>query len=165
MNVIKEKDMKKENVPTYRSLTFKARPRVMIVEARFYDDIGDMMMEGAAKVFEAQGADFESYAVPGALEIPAAMEFGIKTGRFDAYLALGCVIRGATTHYEIVSGESARALMDMSVRHGLCLGNGILTVENMEQAIERADPSQMDKGGGAAQAALEMLALKESLGV
>ena len=157
--------MKKEDAPSYRSLAFKARPRVMVVEARFYDDIGDMLMQGAVKVFEAQGADYESFTVPGALEIPAAVEFGLKAGRFDAFLALGCVIRGATTHYEIVSGESARALMDMTVRHGLCLGNGILTVENMEQAIERADPTQMDKGGGAAQTALEMLALKQSLGV
>lgn len=157
--------MQKEGSPSYRSLRFKARPRVMVLEARFYEDIGDMLMKGATQVFDMQGADFESFRVPGALEIPAAVEFGIKTGRFDAYLALGCVIRGGTTHYEIVSGESSRALMDQSVKHGLCLGNGILTVENMAQAIERADPSQMDKGGGAAQAALEMFALKQSLGV
>lgn len=147
----------------FRKLSFKAKPHVMIVEARFYDDIGDMLLEGATAVLETQGASFEKFTVPGALEIPAAIEFGVQSGRFNAYLALGCVIRGGTTHYEIVSGESSRALMDLSVKHALCLGNGILTVENMAQAVERADMKQLNKGGGAAQAALEMLVIKQSL--
>ena len=122
-----------------------------------------MLIDGALAVLANQGASYERFTVPGALEIPAAVEFGVQSGRFNAYLALGCVIRGGTTHYEIVSGESSRGLMDLSIKHSLCLGNGILTVENKEQAIERADPNQMNKGGGAAQAALEMLALKQSL--
>jgi 6,7-dimethyl-8-ribityllumazine synthase len=148
---------------TFRKLSFASKPKVMIVEARFYNDIGDMLLDGAKEVLAMHEAEYEIFTVPGALEIPAAVEFGVQSKRFNAYLALGCVIRGGTSHYEIVSGESCRGLMDLSIRHGLCLGNGILTVENMGQAIERADPSQMNKGGGAAQAALEMLAIKQSL--
>lgn len=146
-----------------RKLEFRAPPSVMIVEARFYETISDMLFAGALDVLNANGAKFERFTVPGALEIPAAIEFGVKSGKFNAYLALGCVIRGGTTHYEIVSGESCRGLMDLSIKYGLCLGNGILTVENKDQAIERADPTQLNKGGGAAQAALEMLALKQGL--
>ncbi len=155
--------MNEDKPKSFRKLQFKTKPHVMIVEARFYEDIGDMLIDGALAVLANQGASYERFTVPGALEIPAAVEFGVQSGRFNAYLALGCVIRGGTTHYEIVSGESSRGLMDLSIKHALCLGNGILTVENKEQAIERADPNQMNKGGGAAQAALEMLALKQSL--
>ncbi len=144
----------------YRILNFTASPRVMVVEARFYDDIADNMFAGAKAVFDANGATFQRFSVPGALEIPAAIEMGVRSKRFDAYLALGCVIRGETSHYDIVAGESARGLMDLTMRHGICLGNGILTVESRAQAEARANPADMDKGGGAAQAALEMLALQ-----
>lgn len=135
--------------------------RVLIVEARFYEDIADMLYAGAVAVLDVAGAAYERVAVPGALEIPAAVAMAEEgKGAFDAYVALGCVIRGETSHYDIVAGESARGLMDLSVRRGLCIGNGIQTVENRAQAYVRADPAQKDKGGGAARAALEMLALK-----
>jgi 6,7-dimethyl-8-ribityllumazine synthase len=147
----------------FPKLNLLGTPHVMIVEARFYEDIGDMLLAGAIAAIEEQGATYERFTVPGALEIPAAVEMGVRSVKFDAYLALGCVIRGGTTHYEIVSGESCRGLMDLSVQHALCLGNGILTVENMEQAIERADPSQLNKGGSAAFAALKMVEVEQSL--
>lgn len=147
----------------FKKLDFKKTPHVMIVEARFYEEIGDLLAAGAIAAIEAQGGTYERYTISGALEAPAAIEMGVRSGKFDAYVVLGCVIRGATTHYEIVSNESARGLMELSTRHALCLGNGILTVENTEQAMERADKNRMDKGGGAAQAALEMLALKNKL--
>ncbi len=157
--------MKNDASKSYKTLEFAKAPRVMVVEARFYDDIADHLAAGALAVLGANKAIVSRFSVPGALEIPAAIEFGVQSGRFDAYVVLGCVIRGETTHYEIVSGESARALMDLSVKYGLCLGNGILTVENTAQAMARAKPDDMDKGGGAAQAALEMLAFKQSLGL
>ncbi len=152
-----------EHKKPFQKIDFKKKPHVMVIEARFYEDIGDMQAEGALEVLAAQGATFERFTVPGALEIPAAVVMGEKSGKFDAYVALGCVIRGATTHYEIVAGESSRALMDLSVAGGLCIGNGILTVENMDQALERADKARLNKGGGAAQAALEMVAIRERL--
>jgi 6,7-dimethyl-8-ribityllumazine synthase len=143
-----------------------AGARVLIVEARFYDALADAALTGAKAVLEAASVRFDVVTVPGALEIPAAVGFaeGGRAG-YDGYVALGCVIRGATTHYEIVSGESARALMDLSVGQRLALGNGILTVENEEQAWERADPARLDKGGGAAAACLAMIALKRRFGV
>jgi 6,7-dimethyl-8-ribityllumazine synthase len=152
-----------EDKKAYRKLSFAKPPHVMVVDSRFYDDLADNLLAGVKAVLDTQGATFEHFTVPGALEVPAAIEMGVKTARFDAYVALGCVIRGETTHYEIVSGESSRALMDISVKHSLCLGNGILTVENKQQAIARANPAELDKGGGAAQAALEMLAFKHTL--
>lgn len=156
--------MNEDKPKSYRSLAFDSAPRVMVVEARFYGDVCDLLYAGAAEVFEANGiTQVERVVVPGALEIPAAVEMGVRSGRFDAYVALGCVIRGGTTHYEIVTEESARGLMDVSINHAIALGNGILTVENKEQAIERADPKQMNKGAGAAQAALEMVALRNRL--
>jgi 6,7-dimethyl-8-ribityllumazine synthase len=155
--------MMQTDTKAYKKLDFKTAPHVMIVEARFYEEIGDLLAEGATAAIDAQGGSYECFTIPGALEAPAAIEMGVRSGKFDAYVVLGCVIRGATTHYEIVSNESARGLMDLSTRHALCLGNGILTVENVEQALERADKNRMDKGGGAAQAALEMLALKNRL--
>jgi 6,7-dimethyl-8-ribityllumazine synthase len=137
----------------------------LIVEARFYDDIADALLEGATGALHAAGATWEIVTVPGALEIPAAIAMAseIKGPRYDGYVALGCVIRGETTHYEIVSGESARALMDLSVADGIALGNGILTVENEEQAWIRARKTDLNKGGGAAIAALAMVALKQTL--
>ena len=138
---------------------------LLIVEARFYNDISDALLAGATTVLERAGATFERVAVPGALEIPAAVAMAVASNkRFDGYVALGCVIRGETTHYETVANESARALMDLAVTHRLALGNGILTVENEEQAWARARAGEMNKGGAAAEAALAMIALKEKLG-
>jgi len=156
--------MQPNSSKTVPPLSFEFPPRVMMIEARFYEQIADYLAGGALRVLENYGAKVERFNVPGALEIPAAVEMGVQSRRFDAYVALGCVIRGETSHYDIVAGESARALMDLSVRHTLCLGNGIITVENEAQAIARAKPDDMDKGGGAALAALRMLALKNTLG-
>lgn len=138
----------------------------LIVEARFYEALADAQMAGAIAALEAAGATYERVAVPGALEIPAAIAFAESGARhYDGYVALGCVIRGETTHYEIVCGESARALMDLAVAENLAIGNGILTVENAKQAWDRADLNRKDKGGGAAEAALAMVALKQEFGV
>ncbi|MGA0531057.1 6,7-dimethyl-8-ribityllumazine synthase [Hansschlegelia sp. KR7-227] len=141
------------------------RARVLIVEARFYDVIADGLLEGATGHLDQAGATYDVVTVPGALEIPATiailLDAAAERGEpYDAAVALGCVIRGETTHYEIVSMESARALMELSVARKLPLGNGILTVENESQAMARAQVSQMDKGGGAAEAALAVLRLK-----
>jgi 6,7-dimethyl-8-ribityllumazine synthase len=153
-----------EGKKSYPKLSFEKPPRVMVAEARFYADITDLLFEGAKAVFDGCGATYERFTVPGALELPAAIEMGTRSGRFDAFLALGCVIRGETSHYDIVAGESSRGLMDLSIKHGIALGNGILTVESKQQAMARANPAEMDKGGGAAQAALEMFALKQKIG-
>lgn len=141
------------------------RAHVLVIEARFYDDIADELLKGATGHLEAAGATFEVVTVPGALELPTAIAMLVETAAahgtpFDAVIALGCVIRGETTHYEIVSEQSARGLMDLSVALRLPLGNGVLTVENEAQALARARASEMDKGGGAADAALSLLRLK-----
>jgi 6,7-dimethyl-8-ribityllumazine synthase len=137
--------------------------RVLIVEARFYDDLADALLEAAGDVLKAFGATFEVATVPGALEIPAAIAMArTARPRFDGYVALGCVIRGETHHFEIVANESARGLMDLAVREGLAIGNGILTVEDEAQAWARARASEGDKGGAAARACLEMIALSRS---
>ena len=137
----------------------------LIVEARFYDALADAQVEGATRALTASGATYERICVPGALEIPAAIAFA-HSGSFhyDGYIALGCVIRGETTHYDIVCNESARALMDLAVAENLAIGNGILTVENEDQAWDRADHRRKDKGGAAAEAAVEMARLKRELG-
>lgn len=137
--------------------------RVLIVEARFYPNISDMLYEGAAQVLDVAGVTYEALEVPGALEIPAAI--GMAAGKYEGFIALGCVIRGETYHFEIVANESARGLMDLSVNSGLCIGNGILTVENEEQALRRADRAQLDKGGDAARACLSLMKLKARLGL
>jgi 6,7-dimethyl-8-ribityllumazine synthase len=142
--------------------------RFLVVEARYYDDIGEMLLAGARVAFEIAGAAFDVVAAPGALEIPAVVALALdaaaaKGAPYEGVVTLGCVIRGETYHFEIVAGESARALMDMSVARKLALGNGILTVENLPQAEERADPQRGDKGGDAARAALVVAALKRSL--
>jgi 6,7-dimethyl-8-ribityllumazine synthase len=140
-------------------------PHFLIVEARFYDDLADALLEGAKAALAAAGATFDIVTVPGALEIPAAVAMGIKgKTAYDGYVALGCVIRGETTHYETVANESARGLMDISVAFAVPIGNGILTVENDDQAWVRARASDGDKGGFAARAALTMLALKQKFG-
>ncbi|WP_375457297.1 6,7-dimethyl-8-ribityllumazine synthase [uncultured Methylobacterium sp.] len=142
--------------------------RVLVVEARFYDALADALLAGARAAIAAAGAEATVVTVPGALEIPAAVailvEAAAQAGNpYDAVVALGCVIRGETGHYDIVAGESARALMDLSVALRLPLGNGILTVENEAQASARARVSEMNKGGGAAEAALAVLALKRAV--
>jgi 6,7-dimethyl-8-ribityllumazine synthase len=139
--------------------------RFLIIEARFYDAIGAHLMEGATRALRAAGATWDSIAVAGSLEIPAglaiALDAAAAAGRpYDGAVALGCVVRGETYHFEIVAGESARALMDMSVRRKLALGNGVLTTETIAQAEERADPARGDKGGDAARAAIGLALLK-----
>jgi 6,7-dimethyl-8-ribityllumazine synthase len=132
---------------------------VLIVEARFYAHLNDLLLAGARAAIAAAGHSHETVTVPGALEVPGAIAAASESLRFDAYVALGVVIRGETFHFEIVAGESARGLMALSL-DGLAIGNGILTVENEEQALARADPARKDKGGEAAKAALAMLALR-----
>lgn len=133
---------------------------ILIVEAPFYTHIADMQRAGVIEALEAAGATHEVISVPGALEVPAAIAFADASGAFDGYVALGCVIRGETYHFEVVAGESARAIMALTL-DGLAIGNGILTVENEAQAIARADKTQKNKGGEAAAAALAMIALKQ----
>ena len=137
-----------------------AGARILVVEARYYDALADELLAGARAAIEAAGAHATVVTVPGALEIPAAV--AILADDYDAVVALGCVIRGETGHYDIVAGESARALMDLSVQRRLPLGNGILTVETEAQALERARVAEMNKGGGAAEAALAVLAIKRA---
>jgi 6,7-dimethyl-8-ribityllumazine synthase len=132
---------------------------VLIAEARFYDHLNDLLIAGATAAIEAAGHSCEVVTVPGALELPAAIALAAETGRYDAYVALGVVIRGETYHFEVVANESARALMALSL-DGLAIGNGVLTVENEAQALARARPDELDKGGGAAKAALAMLAVR-----
>ena len=134
--------------------------KVLLVEARFYDHLNDMLLAGARAAVEEAGHSHSTITVPGALEAPGAIALAADTGGYDAYVALGVVIRGETYHFEIVANESARGLMALTM-DGLPIGNGILTTENEAQAIARADPAQLDKGGGAARAALAMLALKQ----
>lgn len=145
------------------------KPHILIVEARFYDDLSDALLKGAKAAMEAAGATCDVVTVPGALEIPAAIAFAVKCAKdggtaYDGYVALGVVIRGETYHFDIVANESARALMDLSVDKKLALGNGIMTTENGEQAWERCDPERLDKGGFAARAALTMIELRQKLG-
>ena len=134
--------------------------RLLIVEGRFYDHLNDLLLAGVRAAVEAAGHEHETVTVPGALELPAAVALAAESGRYDGYVALGVVIRGETYHFEIVAGESARALMALTL-DGLAIGNGILTVENEAQALVRADPAQKDKGGEAAKAALALMALKQ----
>jgi 6,7-dimethyl-8-ribityllumazine synthase len=143
--------------------------RILIVEARFYDDLADALLEGATQALTAFGAEYDVVTVPGALEIPGAIAFAEEGGHrpagrhYDGYVALGCVIRGETYHFEIVSNESARGIMDLTIGRKLCIGNGVLTTEDDEQAWARARISEGDKGGGAARAALTMIDLKQQL--
>ncbi|MCX7864042.1 MAG: 6,7-dimethyl-8-ribityllumazine synthase [Novosphingobium sp.] len=134
--------------------------RFLIVEARFYDHLNDMLIAGARAALEAAGHDVELITVPGALEIPGAIALAESSGRYAGYVAIGVVIRGETYHFEIVAGESARGIMALTL-DGLAIGNGILTVESEAQAIVRADPAQKDKGGEAARAAIALYQLKE----
>jgi len=133
--------------------------RVLIVEARFYPEISDALYDGAAQALDIAGVTSERVTVPGALEIPGAIKFAAE--HYDGFIALGCVIRGETHHFEIVANESARGLMDLVLQDGLCIGNGILTVEDEEQAFHRARREELDKGGDAARACLVLMSLKE----
>jgi 6,7-dimethyl-8-ribityllumazine synthase len=133
---------------------------VLLVEARFYPHLNDMLLDGARRAIEAAGHKHETLTVLGALEVPGAIALAARSGRYCAFVALGVVIRGETYHFELVSNESGRGLMDLTLQ-GYAIGNGILTVENEGQAIVRADPAQADKGGGAAKAALALFELRE----
>ena len=135
-------------------------PSLLIVEARFYPHLNDMLLAGARAAIEAAGHRHETITVPGALEVPGAIALAATSGRYDAFVALGVVIRGETYHFELVSNESGRGIMELTLA-GHAVGNGILTVEDEAQAIVRADPAQADKGGGAARAALVLLDLKD----
>ncbi|MBD8875080.1 6,7-dimethyl-8-ribityllumazine synthase [Roseibium polysiphoniae] len=145
-------------------------PKILIIEARFYDDLADALAEGAIQAIEAAGGTYERIAVPGVLEIPAALSMVMTAMEndgelYDGFVLLGAVIRGETSHYDIVANESARVIMDLMVDADLAIGNGILTVENDAQAWARAKVSEKNKGGAAAEAALAMIALRERLGV
>lgn len=137
--------------------------KVLIVVAPYYKDIADNLIAGARATLEKAGASAEVVEVPGALEVPTAIRIAARQSNFDGFVALGCVIRGETTHYETVCNDSSRGLMLLGLE-GLCIGNGILTVENHGQAAVRADPAGQDKGGGAAAAALHLIALTRKFG-
>jgi 6,7-dimethyl-8-ribityllumazine synthase len=133
---------------------------ILLVEARFYPDLNDMLLEGAERAVESAGHKHEILTVPGALELPGAIALAARSGRFCAFVALGVIIRGETYHFEVVSNESARGLMELTLQ-GFAIGNGVLTVEHEAQAIVRCDPAQLDKGGAAARAALALYELRE----
>lgn len=138
--------------------------KILIIEAVFYKDIAARLRQGAEAVLKKQNIKYDIETVPGALEIPAALNFALEGAQnYEAYIVLGCVIRGETSHYDIVCNESARGVYDLVLQYKLALGNGILTVENKDQAMERADPARKNKGGDAAKAALHMLALKTKM--
>jgi 6,7-dimethyl-8-ribityllumazine synthase len=149
-----------------------APPHVLIVEARYYAHISDELLKGALAALEQAGATHDRIAVPGAFEIPAAIKYSVEAGvrgigkaRFDGFIALGCVIRGETTHYDYVCEQSSRGLQDLALRHNLAVGFGILTVENEAQALARARVDQKNKGGEAARACLAMIELKRHFGI
>ncbi len=146
-------------------------PHILLVEARFYEDVSDELARGAIAELDRQEATYDRVSVPGALEIPGAIRFAIKgmgrvggRRRYDGYVALGCVIRGETSHYDIVASESARGLIDLTLEFTIAVGNGIVTVDNREQAIARAAVGDRNKGGAAATAALQMIELKRHFG-
>lgn len=138
---------------------------ILIVQARFYDDVADHLLAGASAALQAANATFDVVEVPGALEIPPAIGFGLESGKYDGFVALGCVIRGETTHYDYVCGESARGLMDLGLHFGAAVGNGILTVENREQALVRADIKQKNKGASAVEAALALIRIQDQMAI
>ena len=151
---------------TYQPLNapnIKGPFKILIVRAPYYRDISENLLIGATKAIKEAGGEFELIDVPGALEVPIAIGIAERIKKYDGYVALGCVIRGATTHYETVCTESNRGITSLGLQ-GLCIGNGILTVENREQAEERADPNDQNKGGGAASAAIHLIALARELG-
>ncbi len=139
------------------------QPHLLIVEARYYEEVGEMLLTGAERALGEAGATFDRMNVPGALEIPAVIRMALEHGDYDAFIALGCVIEGETWHDRIVGGESARALMDLALYDGALIGNGILTVHNLDQAKKRADPNGKCKGDDAARAALALLEARSCL--
>lgn len=146
------------------------KPHLLVIEARFYEDIADALVSGATRALEEAGATYERLQVPGVLEIPAALSMAMIASEeggteYAGYVLLGCVIRGETSHYDIVANESARAVMMLAIDEGLAVGNGILTVENGTQAWARASVDGKDKGGFAARAALAMIAVREKFGL
>lgn len=143
--------------------TFDKAPKLLIVVAPYYKDIADNLVAGAKAAIESVGGSWDLIEVPGALELPSAIGIAERLSNFDGYVALGCVIRGETTHYDTVCNDSSRGLTLLGLQ-GLCIGNGILTVENRPQAEVRADPSDQNKGGGAALAALHLIALSRKWG-
>jgi len=154
--------------PTQRKETGVKGARILVVEARYYDDIADMLLRGAKRVLRDAQAGFDLVSVPGALEVPGAIIIALDAAAsaqrpYDGVVALGCVIRGETSHYDIVAGESARGLMDISLSLSMPVGNGILTVDTDAQARARARPAGEDKGGGAARAALTLVRLRRNL--
>lgn len=143
---------------------------LLIVDSRFYEDVAEELHRGAVAALEHAGATHDRVSVPGALEVPGTIALAVEANergktRYDGFVALGCVIRGETTHYDIVAGESSRAIMDLSVDKRIAVGNGILTVENIDQAMARARVDDQNKGGGAAEAALAMIALRDRFGL
>ncbi|OYW87097.1 MAG: 6,7-dimethyl-8-ribityllumazine synthase [Sphingobium sp. 32-64-5] len=138
--------------------------KFLIVEARFYDHLNDLLIEGARAALNAAGHEADVLTVPGALEIPGAISLAVDSDRYDGFIAIGVIIRGETYHFEVVSNESARGLMALTL-DGVPIGNGILTVENEAQALTRASPDEKDKGGEAAKAAIRMLDIREEFGV
>ena len=147
----------------------KKKAHLLVIEARFHDDLADALLEGATIALDEAGATYDVITVPGSLEIPAVISFALDGAAdggtdYDGFVALGTIIRGDTYHFDIVANESSRALMDLSVQEAVCIGNGILTTENDAQAWTRAKRSEGDKGGFAARAALTMIALKQQLG-
>jgi 6,7-dimethyl-8-ribityllumazine synthase len=157
-----------ENLQDPASFQFSDKPHIMVVEARFYDDISDMLLNGAKDALEEAGVTYEVITVPGALEIPAAIMYAVKSldfdpvrRRFDGYVALGAVIKGETRHDIIVGDNSARGLQEIALANTLAIGNGILTVDNKAQAIDRADPSKQNKGAAVANACLRMIEIKQ----
>jgi len=146
---------------------FEEKPHVMIVEARFNDEVSDHLLAGAKAVLERAGASYEVYTVPGSLEIPAAILYALKSldfdavrRRYDGYVALGAVVKGSTRHDVVIGDVSAQGLQTLALQHTLAIGNGILTCDTLEQALERANPAQHDRGGAAAEACLKMIELK-----
>lgn len=139
-------------------------PNILIVEARFYEDLADEMVKGAIAAVEAAGGTYERVSVPGAFEIPAAIRLAIECGKYDGYVALGVVIRGETSHYDYVCGESARGLQELALNYKAAIGYGILTVENGDQAWARARVSEGNKGAAAVEAALSIIDLKKKFG-
>jgi 6,7-dimethyl-8-ribityllumazine synthase len=136
----------------------KVKAKVLVLEARFHEDITEMLVAGAIAVLDKAGAQYDRIEVPGSFEVPGAIKFALNM--YDGFVALGCVIRGETAHFEYVCSESARGIMQLSLEHNVAIGYGILTVDNREQGVRRADPHQLDKGGDAALACLRMVELK-----
>jgi len=150
----------------FAAFRFTKPPHLLVVEARFYEDIADLQLKGVKAVLKRCGATSDVVSVPGALEIPAAIAVARQSNRpYEGFIALGCVLKGGTHHDQIVAFESARALQELAVRHALAIGNGILTCNTKKQALERADPKRLNRSGQAAEAALRMIELKRQFGL